>query len=172
QRRWRQPDFVPPTATARREVWHSSATSDATDYRGSPHMAEDTLDCSDLDRYLGKPMQPARLREPLGNNDIRRWVQAMHYPNRLHYEDEFAAESRFGGIVAPQSFAGATDEGQGSAPACVGRIPQSHLIFGGDEWWFYGPRIVAGDLIHNERIPFDYVVKQTKFAGPTCFQRG
>src|SRR5262249_2647401 len=93
-----QHDFVPTIATARREAWHSSATSDATDYRGSPHMAEDTLDCSDLDRYLGKPMQPARLREPLGNNDIRRWVQAMHYPNRLHYEDEFAAESRFGGI--------------------------------------------------------------------------
>ena len=27
-------------------------------------------------------------------------------------------------------------------------------------------------MIHNERIPFDYVVKETKFAGPTCFQRG
>jgi hypothetical protein len=24
----------------------------------------------------------------------------------------------------------------------------------------------------NEKIPFDYVVKDTKFAGPTCFQRG
>jgi acyl dehydratase len=135
-------------------------------------MADESLDCSDIDRYLGKPMQPARLREPLGNNDIRRWVQAMHYPNRLHYDDEFAAEGRFGRIVAPLSFAVATDDGHGSAPACVGRIPKSHLIFGGDEWWFHGPRIVAGDMIHNERIPFDYVVKQTKFAGPTCFQRG
>jgi hypothetical protein len=74
--------------------------------------------------------------------------------------------------VAPQSFAVATDDGHGSAPACVGRIPDSHLIFGGDEWWFYGPRIFGGDLIHNERIPFDYVVMETKFAGPTCFQRG
>ena len=131
-----------------------------------------TLDCSDIDRYLGKPIQPARLREPLANNDIRRWVQAMHYPNRLHYDDEFAAAGRFGRIVAPLSFAVATDDGHGSAPACVGRIPNSHLIFGGDEWWFYGPRIAAGDLIHNERVPFDYVVKDTKFAGPTCFQRG
>ena len=131
-----------------------------------------TLDCSDIDRYLGKPIQPARLREPLANNDIRRWVQAMHYPNRLHYEDEFAASGRYGRIVAPLSFAVATDDGHGSAPACVGRIPNSHLIFGGDEWWFYGPRIFAGDLIHNERVPFDYVVKETKFAGPTCFQRG
>jgi hypothetical protein len=131
-----------------------------------------TLDCSDIDQYLGKPIQPARLKEPLANNDIRRWAQAMHYPNRLHYEDEFATASRFGKISAPQSFAVATDDGHGSAPACVGRIPNSHLIFGGDEWWFYGPRIYGGDLIHNERIPFDYVVKETKFAGPTCFQRG
>jgi hypothetical protein len=135
-------------------------------------MSDATLDCSDIDQYLGKTMQPARLKEPLANNDIRRWVQAMHYPNRLHYDDEFAAEGRFGRIVAPQSFAVATDDGHGSAPACMGRIPNSHLIFGGDEWWFYGPRIAGGDLIHNERIPFDYVVKETKFAGPTCFQRG
>jgi hypothetical protein len=130
------------------------------------------LDCSDLDNYLGKPMQPARIKEPLSNTDIRRWAQAMHYPNRLHYDNEFAAEGRFGRIVAPQSFPVATDDGHGSAPSCIGRIPDSHMIFGGDEWWFHGPRIVAGDLIHNERIPFDYVVKETKFAGPTCFQRG
>ncbi|MBK8992389.1 MAG: MaoC family dehydratase N-terminal domain-containing protein [Gammaproteobacteria bacterium] len=135
-------------------------------------MTDKTLDCSDLDRHMGKPIDPGRLKEPLANNDIRRWVQAMHYPNRVHYEDEFAAQSRFGRIVAPQSFAVATDDGHGTAPACVGLIPNSHLIFGGDEWWFHGPRIYGGDLIHNERVPLDYVVKDTKFAGPTCFQRG
>ncbi|MBP9034700.1 MAG: MaoC family dehydratase N-terminal domain-containing protein [Pseudomonadales bacterium] len=135
-------------------------------------MNDKTLDCSDLDRHMGKPIQPGRLKEPLANNDIRRWVQAMHYPNRVHYEDEFASQSRFGRIVAPQSFAVATDDGHGTAPACVGLIPDSHLIFGGDEWWFHGPRIYGGDLIHNERVPLDYVVKETRFAGPTCFQRG
>ena len=135
-------------------------------------MTDKTLDCSDLDRHMGKPIQPGRLKEPLANNDIRRWVQAMHYPNRVHYEDEFASQSRFGRIVAPQSFAVATDDGHGTAPACVGLIPDSHLIFGGDEWWFHGPRIYGGDLIHNERVPLDYVVKETRFAGPTCFQRG
>ena len=135
-------------------------------------MSDKTLDCSDLDRHMGKAIQPGRLREPLANNDIRRWAQAMHYPNRLHYDDDFAKESRFGRLVAPLSFAVATDDGHGAAPACVGFIPQSHLIFGGDEWWFYGPRICGGDLVRNERVPFDYTVKQTKFAGPTCFQRG
>jgi len=134
-------------------------------------MAKD-LDCSDIDRYLGKPMDQSFLREPIANNDIRRWVHAMHYPNLLHYDPAFAGESRWGRLVAPQSFAIATDDGHGAGPACVGCIPNSHLLFGGDEWWFYGPRVVAGDILVNERIPFDYVVKETKFAGPTCFQRG
>ncbi len=135
-------------------------------------MSDNSLDCSDLEQHMGKPMQPGRLKEPLHNNDFRRWTQAMHYPNLLHYDTDFATESRFGRLVAPQSFAIATDDGHGCHPSSVGCIPTSHLIFGGDEWWFYGPRIFAGDMITNERMPFDFVVKETKFAGPTCFQRG
>jgi hypothetical protein len=135
-------------------------------------MTQQTLDTSDIDKYLGKPIDTFALREPIGNNDIRRWVHAMHYPNLLHYDPAFSAASRFGKLVAPQSFAIAVDDGHGSAPACVGRIPNSHLLFGGDEWWFYPVRVTGGDVLTNERIPFDYVVKETKFAGPTCFQRG
>jgi acyl dehydratase len=134
-------------------------------------MTATALDTSDLDRHIGKVMDFSPMREPIANNDIRRWVHAMHYPNLLHYDPDFAAESRWGKLVAPSSFAIATDDGHGAAPCCFGRIPDSHLLFGGDEWWFYGPRIFAGDIITNERIPFDYVVKDTSF-GPTCFQRG
>ncbi|SFO35247.1 MaoC family dehydratase N-terminal domain-containing protein [Sphingomonas sp. OK281] len=130
------------------------------------------LDTSDIDTYLGKPMQPARMVDPFANNDIRRWVQAMHYPNRLHYDAMYGMQSRFGQLIAPQSFPVTMDDGHGSAPSCIGLIPNSHMLFGGDEWWFYGPRIVAGDRVWNERIPFDYTVKETKFGGPTCFQRG
>lgn len=135
-------------------------------------MATTTLDCSDIDQYLGKPCDSSYLREPIATNDIRRWVHAMHYPNLLHYDPTYAAASRWGGIIAPQSFAIATDDGHGAAPACVGKIENSHLLFGGDEHWFTGTMIKPGDMITNERIPFDYVVKDTKFAGPTCFQRG
>ena len=134
--------------------------------------AQPTLDCSDIDQYLGKPIESSPLREVLGNTDIRRWAQAMHYPNLLHYDRNYAAESRWGKLVAPQSFPIVMDDGHGSAPACVGKIPDSHLLFGGDEWWFYPVQVFGGDTIANERIPFDYVVKQTGFAGPTCFQRG
>ncbi len=135
-------------------------------------MTDRTLDCSDLEKYMGKPIAPARMKEPLHNNDFRRWAQAMHYPNLMHYDHDFAKEGRYGRLVAPQSFAVAADDGHGAGPACQGRIPNSHLIFGGDEWWFYGPRIFGGDSITNEKVPYDYVVKDTKFAGPTCFQRG
>jgi acyl dehydratase len=135
-------------------------------------MNDRTLDCSDLDRIMGVPIQPARMREPFSNTDIRRWVQAMHYPNRIHYDPDFGADSRFGRMLAPQSFPVAMDDGHGTAPSCIGSIPNSHMIFGGDEWWFHGPRVYAGDMLHNHRVPVDYAVKETRFAGPTCFQRG
>jgi hypothetical protein len=130
-----------------------------------------TFDTSDIDAQLGIPLESSPLREPIGTNDIRRWVHAMHYANLLHFDPKFASESRFGKIVAPQSFAIATDDGHGAAPACVGRLPESHLLFGGDEWWFYDTKISAGDTIANTRIPFDYTLKETGF-GPTVFQRG
>ena len=132
----------------------------------------DTLDTTDLARHMGVPMEPGELREPVAVNDIRRWVQGMHYPNPLHYDDTWAQESRFGRIVAPQSFTVACDTSHGCSPAQVGKIPDSHLIFGGDEWWFFGPRIEPGDKLVCHRMPYDYKVSDTKFAGPTCFQRG
>jgi acyl dehydratase len=131
-----------------------------------------TLDASDLDQYMGVPMRPGELKDPVVTNDIRRWVQAMHYPNPLHYDETWAAESRFGTIVAPQSFTVACDTSHGASPANVGMIPNSHLIFGGDDWWFFGPRIAPGDKLVCHRMPYDYTVTETKFSGPTCFQRG
>jgi hypothetical protein len=134
-------------------------------------MSSATLDCSDIDQYLGKAITSSRIREPIANNDIRRWAQGMHYPNLLHYDPNFAQGSRWGKLVAMQSFPCATDDGMGTSPACVGCIPNSHLLFGGEEWWFGETRVAAGDMVYNERVPFDYVVKKTGF-GDTCFQRG
>ena len=131
-----------------------------------------TLDASDLDQYMGVPMEPGELKEPVAVNDIRRWVQGMHYPNPLHYDEAWAEESRFGTIVAPQSFTVTCDTSHGCSPAQVGMIPNSHLIFGGDDWWFFGPRVYPGDKMICHRMPYDYRVTETSFAGPTCFQRG
>jgi hypothetical protein len=135
-------------------------------------MGDVKLDTSDVDRWVGVPLGGGYLKDPVHVNDIRRWVQAMQNPNPLYYDDGFAAESRFGRIVAPQSFAVATDVGHGATPAIQGEIPGSHMIFGGDEWWFFGPRIEPGDHLNQERMLFDYKVTDTKFAGPTMFARG
>jgi acyl dehydratase len=131
-----------------------------------------SIDTSDLDRYLGRTMGGGQLAEPVVVNDIRRFAQGMQYPNPLHYDSAYAARSRFGSIVAPQSFSVACDIGHGALPSVFGRIPGSHMVFGGDEWWFYGPRIFPGDKITVERRHHDYRVAETRFAGPTVFSRG
>jgi acyl dehydratase len=97
---------------------------------------------------------------------------AMDYPNPIHWDDDFARQTKFGGIVAPLSMAVSLDFGHGCQPACVGYIPGSHLIFGGEEWWFYGAHIRPGDKLFQERRFLDYKVVDTKFAGPTMFSRG
>src|SRR3546814_7329780 len=66
----------------------------------------------------------------------------------------------------------AMDYGHGCHPACIGKIPDSHLIFGGEEWWFYGPGVRPGDKLVQERRFDGYKVADTKFAGPTVFTRG
>ncbi|WP_459545602.1 FAS1-like dehydratase domain-containing protein [Nocardia sp. X0981] len=130
------------------------------------------LDLSDVEHRVGTPIGGGQLWEPCSASDIRRWVMAMDYPNPLHWDQEFARESRYGGLIAPQSIAVALDYGHGAAPACVGRIPNSHLIFGGEEWWFYGCPVRPGDQLFQERRFHDYKVVETRFAGPTMFSRG
>ncbi|HEY2430899.1 MAG TPA: MaoC family dehydratase N-terminal domain-containing protein [Acidimicrobiales bacterium] len=130
------------------------------------------LDTSDVDRHVGRPVGGGQLKEPVTVTDIRRWVQGMQYPNPIHYDDEVAAASPWRRIVAPQSFTICCDVGHGAGPAIVGSLPGSHMIFGGDEWWFAGPRIYPGDHLRMRRRFVDYKVSDTKFAGPTMFSRG
>ena len=135
-------------------------------------QVEAKLDLSDVEHRVGQLVGGGQLLEPCNRTDIRRWVMAMDYVNPLHWDSEFARASKFGDIIAPQSMAVALDFGHGCQPACVGHIPGSHLIFGGEEWWFYGTQIRPGDQLFQERRFHDYKVTDTKFAGPTMFARG
>lgn len=137
-----------------------------------PNNEGPQLDLSDVEHRVGQPVGGGQLLEPCNKTDIRRWVMAMDYVNPLHWDQKFAAGSRFGDVIAPQSIAVSLDYGHGCAPACVGRIPGSHLIFGGEEWWWYGTHVKPGDQLFQERRFHDYKVADTKFAGPTLFSRG
>lgn len=130
------------------------------------------LDTSEVEKWVGKPVLWQQLKEPIAVNDIRRWAQGMQNPNPLYYDEHFARDSVFGEIIAPQSFTVCCDTGHGVPPASQGAIPGSHLLFGGDEWFFFGPRIRPGDTIRCDRMALDFRVANTKFAGPTLFQRG
>jgi acyl dehydratase len=140
--------------------------------RGGTEPGDDRFDLSDVDHRVGKAVGGAQFWEPCSAQDIRRWVMAMDYPNPLHWDEEFARASKFGAIVAPQSFTTALDCGQGVQAALVGRIPGSLLLYGGDEWWFYGQRIQPGDQHVHERRFHGYKIMHTKFAGPTMFSSG
>ena len=130
------------------------------------------MDTSDVDKWVGKPVIFAEMWDACNATDIRRWVQALDYPNPIHWDEEFARGSKFGGIVAPQSFTVAMDYGHGCHPACVGLVPGTHLIFAGEEWWFHGTPIRPGDKLFQERRFDGYSVTETAFAGPTMFARG
>ncbi len=130
------------------------------------------LDTSDVDKHVGEEVGGGQLKEPIALIDIRRWVQTMDYLNPRHFDEEAANYTRYGEIVAPQSFMVCCDVGHGALAAIVGNIPGSHAIFGGDEYWFYGPRIRAGDLVRVNRRFDGYSLAETKFAGPTMFARG
>lgn len=130
------------------------------------------LDLSDVEPRVGKLVGGGQLIEPCNATDIRRWAMAMDYPNPIHWDNAFARASRYGGIIAPQSIPVCLDYGHGSQPACVGHIPGSHHLFGGEEWWFYGQIVRPGDKLFQTRRFVDYKVKETAFAGPTVFTRG
>src|SRR5579864_7276875 len=131
-----------------------------------------TIDLSDVEHRLGQKVGGGQLWEPCNKTDIRRWVMAMDYVNPIHWDQRFAAETKFKDIIAPQSMPVALDYGHGTQGACAGRIPGSHLIFGGEEWWWYGTHVRPGDKLFQERRFHDYKVTETKFAGPTMFARG
>lgn len=74
------------------------------------------LDLSDVDHRVGKPVGGGQLWDPCSTSDIRRWVMAMDYPNPLHWDEEFARDSKFGGLVAPQSIAVGLTTGTAPSP--------------------------------------------------------
>jgi hypothetical protein len=133
-----------------------------------------TLDTRYVDPWVGVPLGGGVMKDTIHPNDIRRWAAGMQNANPLYYDEVYASQpdSRFGELLCPQSYAVVTDDSHGAAPAIQGEIPGTHMLFGGDEWWFFGPRMRSGDKINCDRMLFDYKVTKTGFAGPTMFSRG
>jgi acyl dehydratase len=67
-------------------------------------MAEQDVDelRARLEKYVGEPMGPAsEAPDPVNVPMIRHWVDALDDRNPVYLDEEFAAKTRHGGIVAP-----------------------------------------------------------------------
>ncbi len=67
-------------------------------------MADDEVDTlrARLEKYVGKPMgPPATAPDAVNLPMIRHWVDALDDRNPVYLDEELAATTRFGGIVAP-----------------------------------------------------------------------
>lgn len=116
-----------------------------------PNTSELTsIDLTELSPWVGVPFGGVQFKEPFSVTDIRRWVTRTDNVNPLHWDEEWAAESRFGQIVAPQSFQGV----RVIAYIEITRVSTLDIMGGynaGEEFFFYGPRVVAGDKFTIDR---------------------
>jgi len=97
--------------------------------------------------WIGRALPPA-VSYPIGANDIRRWAQAIHYPEPA--PREFVEPSLVSPLVAPLDFnpfawqVAASDLPPWMAP--LGQAPGQRALNGGQRARYYAP-MRAGDVI-------------------------
>lgn len=94
---------------------------------------------------------------PVSDSDIRRWAIAVYWPEtppKLYWDAEYAATTRWGGIVAPQEFnpfAWPPDRPRrASAGPVPGQAPKKgeNILNGGQTDTFFAP-MRPGDVIRT-----------------------
>jgi acyl dehydratase len=55
---------------------------------------------------IGAESEMSELSEPISASEVRRFVQAIMDPDRIYYHEEYAAASKYGGLVTPPLFLG------------------------------------------------------------------
>jgi hypothetical protein len=115
---------------------------------------------------VGEEFGTGRRSVPIALSDIRKWALAVYYPEvppPLFWDEDYAAASRHGGIVAPEEFnpfAWFTADGPVMAPSYEGPIrdvgpeasfgvapPETTFILNAGLEATYGARMRPGDVI-------------------------
>jgi acyl dehydratase len=116
----------------------------------------------------------ARLRERLGAyygsgphfiditaDDIRRYAQSNGDRNKLYLDQSYARKSRYGGLIAPNTF---LDLAQHYTATAIGGLPGAHAFHAGNRVEFY-LAVRPGDRISPTFRPYVMTEKHGKFAG-------
>ncbi len=108
----------------------------------------------DIKPYVGKESEPRVYEVEKGM--IRKFAEAIGDPNPLYYDEEYAKNTRHGGIVAPPTFVAYFKAGP--MPEVDG-LPWSPKLHGDDEIEFYRP-IRPGHVITARARVVDVFEKQ------------
>jgi acyl dehydratase len=116
----------------------------------------------------------ARLRDRLGAyygagphfidvtaDDIRRYAQSNGDRNPLYLDRGYAEGSRYGGLIAPNTF---LDLAQHYTATAIGGLPGAHAFHAGNRVEFY-QAVRPGDRISPTYRPYVMTEKHGKFAG-------
>lgn len=126
-----------------------------------PKITEEGLD--QLRRRMGKLITGSL--EPwcheATRDNIRHYAHGIGDDNPLWCDPEYAAKSRFGGIVALPSFLFATDR---IVSGYVGGLSGVHAMWAGADWTWHEP-VLRNDEITTEARLKDLIEHQTRFAG-------
>lgn len=129
--------------------------------RSFPKITESGLD--ELRERIGKPI--GATAEPwcheATRDNIRHYAHGIGDDNPLWCEPDYAAKSRYGGIVALPSFLFSTSR---IVSGYVGGLPGVHAMWSGSDWTWHKP-VLRNDEITTEAYLKDLVEHQTKFAG-------
>ncbi|HYZ23817.1 MAG TPA: MaoC family dehydratase N-terminal domain-containing protein [Rhodopila sp.] len=99
-------------------------------------------------------------------DNIRHYAHGIGDDNPLWCDPEYAARTRYGGIIALPSFLFATSR---IISGYVGGLPGVHAMWAGADWTWHKP-VFRNDEISTEAWLKDLVEHQTRFAGRSIQQ--
>ena len=129
--------------------------------RSFPKITQAGLD--DLRERTGKVIEhpPEPWCYEATRDNIRHYAHGIGDDNPLWCDPDYAAKTKFGGIIALPSFLFATSR---IISGYVGGLPGVHAMWSGADWTWHKP-IRRNDAISTQAYLKDLVEHQTRFAG-------
>ncbi len=139
------------------------------DSEGTVQLSEGLITDEALEEW--KKRIGAKLRignifnELVCRDSLRKFADGIGDPNPLWREDDYAAKTRYGKVIAPPNFYYSV------FPTWVLQgLPGIHAFHSGNDWEFYRPAYL-GDTITPECVFTGFDVKTSKFAGKMVMER-
>jgi acyl dehydratase len=124
-----------------------------------PVITDEALEA--LRSRIGQPVPRVEPYIEVATRDaIRHWAHGIGDRNRLWTDPEYAAKSRWGGLLAPPSILYAMDR---IVSGYVGGLPGIHAMFAGTDWEWRRP-IRENDRILGESVLEELAKKPSTFA--------